>query len=184
MRERRVARYLRRPGRFLVAAGLCLGLAGCAGSEGDAGAGGPSTTADASPVETSSSTTEVASSPLTVVIDVLTSGENGQGRDGDQLGDACGGQGGGAGAYGYITQYASVTVRDGEGAVLGTEELGPGEITSITPTKDQWLCAWSVDMGSVPEVPFYDVEIAGNPVESFDAEDRQAHEDELVIVLQ
>lgn len=69
----------------------------------------------------------------------------------------------GDGGFDDMTGGANVVVKDGEGSIIGTGSLSPGEPVDPDPNDsvDFWYCVFEFEVPLAEEADFYTVEIAG-----------------------
>lgn len=73
-----------------------------------------------------------------------------------KAGDACFGSGG----YSDIRSGTNVTLRDGDGKIVGTTTLGLGTAHTVPDLAATLTCDFAFALESVPEVPFYSIEVS------------------------
>ena len=75
----------------------------------------------------------------------------------------------GGGGYDDITAGMGLTLRDGEGKILGTARLGSGHAS-----EDRKLCLFDFEFSDVPEVDFYSVESGRRGEQTYSLADMEA----------
>jgi hypothetical protein len=78
------------------------------------------------------------------------------------------------GGYSDVKEGVPVTLKDGEGRLLGTSTLGSGTLGNTPDSPDQRACVFGFSFSDIPQVPFYTVEIGRRGEVSYSLADLQA----------
>jgi hypothetical protein len=68
--------------------------------------------------------------------------------------------------YSDIVDGTPVVVKDGNGSIIGTSQLGPGTFTHSTESE----CVFTFTVTDLPDVPFYSIEISHRGAQAFSRE--------------
>jgi hypothetical protein len=84
--------------------------------------------------------------------------------------------------YDDVRAGTTVVVSDGDGKVLATGQLGPGQLGPHV-VQNMSYCVFPIAVPSVPEAPFYRVEVGNRGAQTYSLADMQAKNWTLALTL-